>query len=129
MGKWIHFRAQCGQNYWLYQNIVQIKLVENWILYKKVSGRICLSLPGVEQAVSKDWYVSNIMLYQNGKVDSLQDSTLPKIHIITKSCSNNSCSGLNFVQKSQWMHMSISPRSGARGPERLICYKYYIAQK
>ncbi len=30
-----------------------------------------------------------------------------------KKVSSKSCSKLNFLQKSQWGHMSISPRSGA----------------
>ncbi len=84
MGKWIHFRAQCCQNYWLYQKIIQIKVVENWISYKKVSGDTCLSLPAVELGDSKDWYVSNIILYWNGKVGLFLGSMLPKIRIYQK---------------------------------------------
>ncbi len=67
MGKWIYFRAQCYPNYRLYQKIVLIKVAENWNSYKKVTGRTSLSLPGVELRCSKDWYVSNIILYWNGK--------------------------------------------------------------
>ncbi len=37
----------------LYQKIVQIKVVENLLSYKKVNGRTCLSLPGVELGVRK----------------------------------------------------------------------------
>ncbi len=33
---------------------------------------------------------------------------------LTKNASNKSCSELNFLQISQWAHMSICPRSGAR---------------
>ncbi len=36
MGKWIHFLAERCQIYWLYKKIVQIKDVDNWILYEKV---------------------------------------------------------------------------------------------
>ncbi len=32
-----------------------------------------------------------------------------------KKASNKSCCELNFVQKTQWAHMSISHKSGARG--------------
>ncbi len=39
----------------------------------------------------------------------------------TKNCSNKSCWELNFVQKTHWVHMAISPRSGAIWLERLIC--------
>ncbi len=35
-----------------------------------------------------------------------------KIILITKNTLNKSCSELNFLQKSWWAHMSISPRSG-----------------
>ncbi len=33
---------------------VQMKVVQNQILYKKVRERMCLSRPGVELGVSKD---------------------------------------------------------------------------
>ncbi len=49
--------------------------------------------------------------------------------IISTTCSNKSCSALNFEQKSQGTRMSISPRSGARGLERLPSLKYYHALK
>ncbi len=55
--------------------------------------------------------------------------TLQKLSLISKTCSNKSCSELNFVQKSQRVHMSISVRSGARGLERLPSFKYYNVQK
>ncbi len=35
-------------HYRLYQKIFQIKIIENEISYKKVSGRTCLCPPGVE---------------------------------------------------------------------------------
>ncbi len=99
MGKWIHLRIQHCQNYWFYQKIVQVKLIENWISYKKVSGRIYLSPPWVELRGSKDILVSNIRLYWNRKIDSLLGRMLPKLRIISKNCSNKSCSELNFLQK------------------------------
>ncbi len=114
MEKWIHFRSHCCQNYGLYQNIIQIKVVENWILYNKVSRHTCLSLPRVELGVRKI-DVSNIILYWNGKVDSLQGSALPKIRITSKNTSNESFWAINFIQKSQWSHMFVSTGSGARG--------------
>ncbi len=48
---------------------------------------------------SKDWYVSNIILYWNRKVDPFLVRTLPKLPIISKNCSNKSCWELNFIQK------------------------------
>ncbi len=47
----------------------------------------------------------------------------------TKNTSNKSCRALNFVQKIQWVHVSIFPRSGAMEHERLIRFKYYIILK
>ncbi len=46
-----------------------------------------------------------------------------------KKASNKSCSKLNFLQKNPGTHMSISPQSGARWLERLICLKYYFVLK
>ncbi len=61
------------------------------------------------------------------KVDSLYSSMLLKLPIILKNASNKSCYALNFVQKSQRTHMSICPRSGARGLRGLQSLKYYTA--
>ncbi len=46
--------------------------------------------PGVELAALKNCSVSNITMYWNGKVDSLQCSTLPKVPLISKNTSNKS---------------------------------------
>ncbi len=43
MAKQIHFRAEHCQKYALRQKFLQIKVVKDSILYKKVSGRICVS--------------------------------------------------------------------------------------
>ncbi len=45
---------------------------------------------------------------------------MPKIRIPSRKASNKSCSELNFEQKSQRAHMSISPQSEVRGREKLI---------
>ncbi len=71
----------------------------------------------------------NIILYWNGKLDSLSSWMLPKLPIIPEICSNKSRWELNFVQKSQWAHMSISPKSGASWLERLPFLKYYNVLK
>ncbi len=47
------------------------------------------------------------------------------LQIIFKKTSNKNCLELNFLQKTQWVHMSISSSSGARGLERLPFFKYY----
>ncbi len=46
-----------------------------------------------------------------------------------KKVSNESCSKLNFVQKSSRAHISISTWSGARALERLIWLLYYMVLK
>ncbi len=51
--------------------------------------------------------------------------TLKIMGIISKNASNKSYSELNFPQKTQWAHFSISPRNGARELQRftfLISY-------
>ncbi len=40
---------------------------------------------------------------------------LRKLPIISNNASNKSCWKLNFLEKTQWAHMSMSPRSGTRG--------------
>ncbi len=50
---------------------VQINVVRNWILYGNVCKCICLSAPGVELGGLKDWYSWNIILYWNGKLQSI----------------------------------------------------------
>ncbi len=109
------------------QLIVQMKIIENWISYRKVSGRTYLSPPGMELVGLKDWYVSNIILYWSGKVDSFLGWRLPKSKIISNNCSNKNRTELNFVQKSHRAHMTISRRSGAKRFERLSSLKYYNA--
>ncbi len=54
---------------------------------------------------------------------------MPKINVKSERASNKSCSELNCVRKSPRAHMSISPRSGARGLEKLIWLKYNIILK
>ncbi len=43
--------------------------------------------------------------------------------------SDKSCLELNFLQKSQWAHMSTFPQSGTRGLQRLMSLKYYNVEK
>ncbi len=63
------------------------------------------------------------VLHWNGKVDSFLGWRQPKLPIISNNWSNKCCWELNFVQKSQWTHLSISARGGARSLERSICFK------
>ncbi len=43
-----------------------------------------------------------------------------KYRLYRKKASSKDCLELNCQQKTQWMHMSIPPWSGARGLERVI---------
>ncbi len=96
-----------------------IYLTNNWhlILFcrikfpiRKVSGRICLSLPSLEVELggSKDWYGWNIIMYKNGELHSLYSWTLWKLLIVWKKTSSKSCLELNSLRRSQWVSMSIS---------------------
>ncbi len=48
--------------------------------------------------------------------------------MISKKASNKSCLELNFVKKSLRVYIPISPRSGARGLQKSICFKSYNVQ-
>ncbi len=50
---------------------------------------------------------------------------LQKVQIILKNTSNKDCSELNFLRKTQWIHISIFPRSWAEGLQWLPFLKYY----
>ncbi len=117
MGQWASRSESWGPSWDPPRNKKIIKVVEHQLSYKKVSGHTCPSSPGMELGDSKDWYVSNIILYWNGKVNSLSGWTLSKLLVISKNYSNKSFWELNFVQKSQWAHTSISPKSEARSKD------------
>ncbi len=70
---------KCCQRYALFQKLFQTEIVKHSISYRKVSGRVCLSPPGGELQVSKDWHFQNITMDENGKVSSLKSRTLSKI--------------------------------------------------
>ncbi len=63
---------------------LQIKVVQNWISYKKVRECMCLSPPGVELWGSRDTHLWKIIMYKNGEVDSVWAPMPPKIHIASK---------------------------------------------
>ncbi len=48
--------------------------------------------------------------------------------MLLKNDSNKSCSELNFLQKSQWSHMSVSPIVEL-GTSKIAFLKYYSALK
>ncbi len=43
-----------------------------------------------------------------------------------ENCSNESCTKLNFLQKTQWKNISIYPKSGAWEIQRFVFLKYYL---
>ncbi len=62
---------------------------------------MCLSPPGVELGAPKIVILKRQIKFNVG-------STLLKIRIVVKNFFKYTCSELNFVQKNQWPHMSIS---------------------
>ncbi len=116
--------------YALYPKMLKIKLIELWILYKKVSGRICQSPPATPHphklGVPKIAIFWNIITFKNVEVYSLWGWMLPKICIISKNASNKSCWALNCVRKRPRTHMSISPQSGARRFKDYHLLKYNV---
>ncbi len=82
---YIVLKWQITLNFGLTSKKCGIKVVRNWILYKKVCERLCLSPHRVEIGDLKDSHLQNIIMYKNGKVDSVWGSMLPKIHITSKN--------------------------------------------
>ncbi len=83
-GELIHFEAGCCWKYALYPKMLQIKVVEHWILYKKVSEGICLLLPEWSQGAPKIAIFWNIIMFKNWEVDSFCGGwKLPKMQIIS----------------------------------------------
>ncbi len=67
MANYIQFTAQHCQKYASHKKKVQIKVVQNWISYKKVSMCICLS-PQSGARGSKDGHVWSIIMQGTGKL-------------------------------------------------------------
>ncbi len=55
IANYIQFRVQSCQKYASHKKKVQIKIVQNWTLYKKVCECICVSAAGVELWGLKDF--------------------------------------------------------------------------
>ncbi len=55
---------------------------------------------------------------------------LQKIRIASKTALNKNCSelNLNFLQKTQSAHTSISSWSGVSRPQRLLCWKFNVRE-
>ncbi len=106
-------RKHCCQKYASNEKKIQIKVVQNEFCINAAASAYVFP-PPTELGGSKDWYISNIILYGNREVDSLSRWTLLKPSIISKNCSNKNCSEFNFLEKSQRVHKSISPRNVVR---------------
>ncbi len=109
---------------------LQIKVVWNWILYKKVRERICLSPRGVELEGSKNWYGWNVLKWQI--IFKLGLNTAKNTYHIKKKLQIKVVWNWISYKRSSSAYVyffSSSLPSGARGLERLIWLKYYIVQK
>ncbi len=73
----------CCRKYALHPKMLQIKVVEHWILYKEISGRLCLSPPGWSYGIQRCHLLKYFNVQKPG-VDSLRGWTLLKICIIQK---------------------------------------------
>ncbi len=62
-------------------------------------------------------------------VQECESRKLQKNTDYIKNGSNKNCLELNFLQKTQYAHMSISPRRGDKGLQKLICLKYFNVLK
>ncbi len=99
MAKYIHFGSQCCQKYALYPKMLQVKVVECCILYKKLSDRIRLSYREVELGGFKDCY---LLKYYN--VQKWESRLTLGLHaVISKNnTSNKSCRSMQVWQLSIW---------------------------
>ncbi len=126
---WIFgFTAECCQKYTSHTKKLEIK--------KCLKLNFVQKSPWAHMSISP-WSGARVLerlacskYYDVGKWQhSIWGSTRPKIRITRRKGLNESCSNLNFIQKSLRAHMSTNPRSGARRLERLIWLKYNIVQK
>ncbi len=74
------------------------------------------------------WFSIKYWLFENkyGFSKFIENLTRfqPKILIILKSASNTSCTNLNFLRKTHWMHISILPSSGGRGLQTFATFEW-----
>ncbi len=84
-----------AKSYQLYQKIVQIKLVENRISYKKLTELACLFLPGVKLEGSKDLFQ---ILQGVAKISSLNHTTCLRVNNAQR-CSHCSWLGVSVCNR------------------------------
>ncbi len=88
---------------------LQTKVIWNWIACKKFLRSVSLSLPGVELRDSKYCHFWHNVLERESR--SFLGLNTAKNRIISKNSLATSYSELDFLQKTEWTHVSIS--SGA----------------
>ncbi len=92
------FRAENCQKYALFQRKLQLKVVQNWILYKKSESVYVFPPPPSPSGASlKDCYGWNVILNWNCKLHSFTAKSCQKYALFQRT-SNESCSKLNFIQ-------------------------------
>ncbi len=74
MAKYFHFGSRHCQKYVLYPKMLQIKVVEHWILYKKICRLLRLSPSEMVLGAPKIHIFWNILMFKKRKVDSLWGS-------------------------------------------------------
>ncbi len=117
--------AKHRRKYALCKKFLQVKIVKDSILYKKVSGHICLSPLKGKPEGSKDCHFPNIKIYENGKVYTLSKAEhCQKDALCQKMIQIKIVKDSIWTQKSQRARMSISHQRVARGLQRLQTLKY-----
>ncbi len=124
------FKTQRCQKYASHEKKLQIKVVRNWISYKKVRERMCLSPPRVQLGGLKDWHVWSTVYREMANYIQFRAQPCQKYASHTKKASDKSYSELNFIQKCPQricLFPSSTPSlSRARGLQRLILLKYNV---
>ncbi len=98
--------------------MIQTKVAQNYISYKKLSGIIFLSTSGVELGSSKD--VPYLKCCKTLEWERSFTSGLNAVKNTDniKNGSNESCAKLNFLRKTLPKHTSIYTTSGAKKLQR-----------
>ncbi len=90
------FRAERCQKYALFQRKLQMKAVQNWISYKNSEAYVSLPIPsGATTFERLIWLKYNILLKL--QITFIYGWVLPKVRIISKKTSNESCSKLRCM--------------------------------
>ncbi len=96
--------------------MLQTKVIQKKIFYKKVTGQVSLISSRSEgKGFQRFAIFEKIIMHQNGKVGSLQGRMLLKLPMIQKNVLNSSCAELNIIQKKVSGRVSLSP-SGVELP-------------